>query len=145
METSTETLTGDDVPTRSKDALICAPARYALLGLAWANVGLGILGIFLPLLPTTVFLLIALWLFSKSSLRFHRWLYDHPRLGAGLRAWHTHRAIPRSAKAAAIAMMSVSWLTVALFVAEGWLLPVVLALVLAPIGGYILARPSLPA
>lgn len=132
-------------PYPANDNGICAPARYALMALGWVNVGLGILGIFVPLMPTTVFLLIALWLFSKSSRRFHRWLYDHPRLGAGLRAWHAHRAIPRRAKAAAIGMMTASWLIVVLFVAESWMLPAALALVLVPIGGYIAARPSLPA
>ena len=123
---------------------VCAPARYVLIGLGWFNVALGILGLFVPLMPTTVFLLIALWLFSKSSVRFHRWLYDHPRLGGPLRAWHVHRAIPLSAKRAAIGMMSLSWMGVVLFVADGWLVPCALALVLVPIGGYILRRPSLP-
>jgi len=131
-----------DAPARGE---VCAPARYVLMALGWLNVALGILGLFLPLMPTTVFLLIALWLFSKSSARFHRWLYDHPRLGGPLRAWHAHRAIPLPAKRAAIGMMSLSWLIVLLFVAESWLLPCALALVLAPIGGYILRRPSLPA
>jgi uncharacterized membrane protein YbaN (DUF454 family) len=122
---------------------VCAPARYILMALGWVNVALGVLGLFLPLMPTTVFLLIALWLFSKSSVRFHRWLYDHPRLGRSLRDWHAHRAIPLQAKRAAIGMMSLSWVIVALFVAESWVLPCALALVLAPIGGYILSRPSL--
>jgi uncharacterized membrane protein YbaN (DUF454 family) len=131
-----------DAPARGE---VCAPARYAFMALGWLCVALGILGLFLPLMPTTVFLLIALWLFSKSSVRFHRWLYDHPRLGGPLRAWHAHRAIPLPAKRAAVGMMSLSWLIVVLFVAESWLLPCALALVLTPIAGYILRRPSLPA
>jgi hypothetical protein len=109
---------------KDDEGLVCAPARYLLMALGWLNVGLGVIGLFLPLMPTTVFLLIALWLFSKSSVRFQRWLYDHPKLGSTLRAWHAHRAIPTSAKFAALGMMSASWMIVVLFVADGWLVPV---------------------
>lgn len=141
-----ESLSGaTDADATPAACTICAPARYLLAALGWLNVGLGILGLFLPLMPTTVFLLIALWLFSKSSVRFHRWLYDHPRLGGTLRAWHRHRVIPLPAKRAALGMMSLSWLIVALFVADGWLLPATLAAVLLPVAGYILRRPSVPA
>lgn len=142
----TETISGaSDADRTTADLRICTPARYILAALGWFNVALGVLGLFLPLMPTTVFLLIALWLFSKSSVRFHRWLYDHPRLGGPLRAWHSHRAIPLPAKRTAVGMMAASWLIVALFVADGWLLPSALAAVLGPIAGYILSRPSLPA
>lgn len=127
------------------EARVCAPARYLLLAMGWLNVGLGIIGIFVPLMPTTIFLLIALWLFSKSSRRFQRWLYFHPRLGVTLRAWHAHRAIPGRAKLAALLMMTASWVCVAIFVAESWILPAVLALVLTPIAVFIASRPGVPA
>jgi hypothetical protein len=63
-------------------------------------------------MPTTVFLLIALWAFSKSSPRFHDWLYNHPRFGPALRAWREEHAIPGTAKGLALAMMalSIAWL-----------------------------------
>lgn len=128
-----------------EEDLVCTPARYILMALGWFNVALGVIGLFLPLMPTTVFLLIALWFFSKSSVRFQRWLYDHPKLGSTLRAWHAHRAIPTSAKFAAVIMMCASWAIVALFVADGWLLPLGLALVLAPIAAFITSRPAVPA
>ena len=133
------------VNVQDDDRLVCPPARYLLMALGWFNVGLGVIGIFLPLMPTTVFLLIALWLFSKSSVRFQRWLYDHPKLGTTLRAWHAHGAIPNSAKLAALVMMSASWLIVTFVVADGWLLPAGLALLLAPIGAFIASRPAVPA
>lgn len=124
--------------------LLCAPARYGLMLFGGINVGLGIAGMFLPLMPTTVFLLIALWAFSRSSQRFHRWLYTHPRFGKTLRDWHHHRAIPLKAKIAACGSMLLSLGIIAVFVAESWLLPGIVALCLAPIAGFIVTRPSLP-
>lgn len=121
---------------------VCAPIRHALLALGWTCVGLGVAGMFLPVMPTTVFLLIAAWAFSKCSLRFHRWLYEHPRLGRPVRDWHEHRVIPPRAKALAVSMMTASLLFVTLFVAEDWVLPVCLAAILGAVAAFILTRPS---
>ena len=81
-----------------QEIAVCAPARIALLSFGWLNVGFGILGMILPVMPTTVFMLIALWAFSKSSLGCHRWLFDHPTLGRGIRAKRVHGIIPVRAK-----------------------------------------------
>jgi len=124
----------------------CASVRYGLIAFGWLNVGLGIVGMLLPVMPTTIFLILALWAFSKSSIRFHDWLYSHPRLGRSLRAWHRHRVIPLPAKCLAVAMMSASLLYVTLFVAEGWPLPLGLGLGLGAVAAYIVTRPHrLPA
>jgi uncharacterized membrane protein YbaN (DUF454 family) len=116
--------------------------RYLLFLLGWGSLGLGGLGLLLPLMPSTIFLLLALWAFSKSSPTFHRWLFTHPWLGRSLRAWHTHRAIPRKAKVVAVATMGGSVLYVTLYVATDWLLPVLLSGGLAGIAVYILTRPG---
>lgn len=122
-------------------APVCAPVRYALMVFGCLNVGLGVLGMFLPVMPTTVFLLIALWAFSKSSLRFHRWLYFHPRLGKPLRDWHAHRVIPTRAKIMAVSMMAVSWLIV-LAATSGWLVSAAVAGVMVPVAVFIVTRPA---
>ena len=83
--------------------------RLTYLALGYTCLGLGLVGAFLPLLPTTVFLLIAAWAFSRSSERWHRWLLEHPRFGPAVRAWEAHRAMPRRAKRLAYAALAVSY------------------------------------
>ncbi|WP_436642277.1 YbaN family protein [Microbaculum sp. FT89] len=71
--------------------------------MAWRIAGatallLGIIGIALPLLPTTPFLLLAAFCFSRGSQTWHDWLVAHPRLGVPIREWREHGAISRKAK-----------------------------------------------
>ena len=115
--------------------------RHCLFILGLVCTGLGVAGLVLPFMPGTVFLLIALWAFSRSSERFHTWLYNHPRLGGPLRRWHQHRMIPLPAKIAALAMMGGSLVFVTLFVAEDWVLPGMLGAILALVATYIVTRP----
>lgn len=118
-------------------------ARWAMLAFGWLNVVLGILGVAIPGLPTTVFLIVAAWAFSKCSDRFHRWLWCHPTWGSSIRAWHRHRAIPARAKFMAVAAMSTSFLVVTLFAADGLVLPLTMASTMLPVAVYILNRPTL--
>jgi uncharacterized membrane protein YbaN (DUF454 family) len=66
----------------------------------------GIVGIFLPLLPTTPFVLLAAFCFSRGSLRCETWLLQHPRFGPMVRDWRAHRAVPLRAKQLATVMMA---------------------------------------
>lgn len=79
---------------------------YFILG--WSFFTLGAIGAFLPVLPTTPFMLLALWAFSKSSQRFHDWLYYHKLFGPPLQAWQQYRVIPLAAKIMAVSVMTLS-------------------------------------
>ena len=72
--------------------------RLALVVAGWLSLILGIIGLFLPLLPTTPFLLLSAACFSRGSERCERWLLNHPRLGPAIHNWRTHRALSTRAK-----------------------------------------------
>lgn len=78
-------------------------------GLALVCIGLGAIGIVLPLLPTTPFLLVAAWAAPKGSTRLANWLWMHPRLSPILHAWRDQRAVPKRAKNTACTLLAISW------------------------------------
>lgn len=82
--------------------------RTAYRLLALVSFALGVVGAFLPLMPTTCFMLVAVWAASKSSPRFAAWIRQHPRFGPPLAAWERERAIPRHAKRLAVLMLGLS-------------------------------------
>ena len=82
--------------------------RPLLFVLGWLLFCLGFVGAFVPVLPTTPLMLLALWCFSRSSKRFHDWLYTHRLFGPPLQQWHKHRVIPLVAKAVAVLFMTLS-------------------------------------
>ncbi|EQM76323.1 YbaN family protein [Stutzerimonas stutzeri] len=91
--------------------------RYLLLGTGWLSVALGVVGIFLPVLPTTPFLLLAAACFVRSSRRFYDWLVMHPRLGPWFRDYLEGNGVPLKGKVYSIIAM---WLSIAL---SCWLVP----------------------
>ncbi len=74
--------------------------------LAYVSLGTGIVGVFVPGLPTTVFVLIAAYAASRGSERLHRYLLRHPRFGTMIRDWQAHGAVSRRAKWTATLAMS---------------------------------------
>ncbi|CAG9170364.1 YbaN family protein [Cupriavidus pampae] len=91
------------------------PVRALWVTLGVISLVLGIIGIFLPLLPTTPFVLLAAACFARGSARFHTWLVSHPRFGPTILDWQKHRAIPWRAKVFALSTMWVSMGTTAWF------------------------------
>ena len=118
------------------------PARLALICFGWLCVALGLIGIVVPGLPTTPFLLLAAWAFSKSSERFQAWLLNHPRLGPAVRDWRERGAIPRRAKYLAVGMMTVSFVLTVAFVSTDWRLLALMAATMIGAGTYVCTRPD---
>jgi uncharacterized membrane protein YbaN (DUF454 family) len=86
-------------------------ARWLLVALGWSSLGMGVLGVFLPLLPTTPLVLLAAFFFSRGSERLHRWLVEHPAMGRYIRDWEAEQVVPPLGKYAATITMipMVSW------------------------------------
>lgn len=107
--------------------------RVAFFVLGCVFFALGMLGVVTPGLPTTVFVLMAGYCWSKSSERLHRWLMRHRLFGKMIRDWQTRRAMPRRAKYLAWGMMAASnvWFFYALPSDKRWLFYVVAGLCLA--------------
>lgn len=83
--------------------------RAALLVCGTLSLSLGVIGIFVPLLPTTCFLLVAAWCYARSSPRVYDWLMGARWIGPYLRRYRDERAIPTHVKTASLAMM---WITI---------------------------------
>lgn len=114
--------------------------RVVLLSLGSVSLGAGVVGAFVPLVPTVPFLLLATWAFARSDPRLERWLVEHPRLGPPVVRWREHGVISRRAKvgagvvigasaaavgatAAAVETIAVSWLALGGVVTFIWTRP----------------------
>ena len=117
----------------------------AFLAAGYAFVALGVAGAFLPLLPTTVFWLLAVACFVRSSPRVARRVLRHRHIGPPVHAWFRHGAISRYGKIAACCGMTVGWLATG-FALDWAILPLAItAAVLLTVAAFVLTRPTAPA
>ena len=122
--------------------------RHQLIRFFWLvggffSLAAGIVGIVVPLLPTTPFLLLAAFCFARGSEKLHNWLVHHPRLGPPIRDWQAHGAISRRAKwMAMVAIVAVLIASVLFGVATHII--VIQLLVLSAVSLFILTRPLPP-
>lgn len=112
---------------------------YQFIGLVL--VALGIIGIVLPVMPTTIFFILALGCFTRSSPKLAAWLLNHPRYGATLRHWQNHKVVPIKAKWFAGMGMLAGFVLLFFTHPSGWVLYTV-ALVEVAVMIYLLSRPS---
>ena len=115
--------------------------RTILISLGWLCVGLGFVGIFVPGIPTTIFLIIALWAFTKSSEKLRHWLLNHKKFGSILNNWQEHKVVPRRAKILMVVLMS---LAVVLFYysLQNLYLTIGLIIILVLVAIYVISLPS---
>ena len=121
-----------------------AHRRWLLLVLGWTCFALGVVGTVLPLVPTTPFMLVALWAFSSSSERFHDWLYGHRVFGPPLQRWRRERVLPRWVKLLAAGSMTASFAYAALGMRAPWYALVAMGAVMISGIAYIARIPSRP-
>lgn len=111
-----------------------------MLGLFF--VAVGIVGIILPVMPGTVFLILAAACFARSSPRLEAWLLDHPRYGPSVRSWREEGAIPRRGKIAAVIGMVVGYATFLWRAQPSWPLGVGVLAIFAACMAYVVSRPA---
>lgn len=121
-----------------------AVVRWLFLILALVSLALGIVGMFLPLLPTVPFVLLSAWAATRSSPRLARWLEQHPQMGPYIREWRAGGVVRRKAKWMATTLMSASAAAMLLLVGPKW--PILLAIgVMAAVLAWLWRRPEQPA
>lgn len=117
-------------------------AQYLYIIVGWLFLGLGFIGIFLPLLPTTPFVLLAAFCFSRGSTTLHRWLLEQKTFGPMIRDWNQHGIIRLRVKWTSALLIVLMIGYPVLFGSLSW--PIKIGLVMVGMGviGFIWSRPS---
>lgn len=116
--------------------------KFILATLGLISLGLGVLGIFIPLLPTTPFLLLSTALFMKSSRRLHSWLWNHKYLGKYLQNYLLHKTISKRTKLSSLLLLWITIIASVLFVVEILIIKIVLLLIATAVTIHILSFKS---
>jgi len=115
--------------------------KIILLSIGWICVGLGFIGIFVPGLPTTIFLIVALWAFTKSSKKLRVWLLNHKKFGPFLRDWQEHRVVPLRAKILMVILQTCVVIMVH-YTFNNLFITIGLIVILVLVAWYVLSLPS---
>ncbi|HEV2559354.1 MAG TPA: YbaN family protein [Microvirga sp.] len=132
-----------DTPPKRPAGALSALWRPALFVAGWLFLGLGLVGLFVPLMPGAVFLILAAACFTRSSPRFEAWLLAHPRFGPPVRQWRETGSIPRYAKVFAVGSLAASW-TIILFTDAPDLVKAGCAVLFFGVAAYVVSRPEIP-
>lgn len=110
--------------------------------LGWIMLVIAAGGVVLPVLPTTPFALMAVWLFGRSSPKLETWLLNHAVLGPPINNWRRQGAITSRTKLAAIASIAVGYAATLYLAQTGPLIAGLLGLVLVVVSLFIVSRPA---
>lgn len=115
--------------------------RWLWALLAWTSLALGIIGAFLPVMPTVPFVLLSAFAATRGSDRLRTWLVAHPKFGRAILDWEQNGAVSRQAKQLAIGMMCVSSVSMAIFAPRWWMAAIGIA-VMALVSLWLWRRPE---
>lgn len=118
--------------------------RLILIGAGWVFIGCAVVGLFLPLVPSVPFLLLAVFCFSRSSEKFHAWLVEHRHLGPLLKDYLVHGGISLKSKTCAVCAIWISFPISAWLVESVWA-KVLLLTIAAAVTVYLVLIPTVPA
>ena len=116
-------------------------SRYLLIALGWLCVGLAFIGAIIPGIPTTIFLIIALWAFAKSSKKLHTWLLSHRKFGPALKNWQGHKVVPKKAKMLMVILQIIAVIML-YFTTKSMPFSVILSVILIFVAWYVISLPS---
>ncbi len=119
--------------------------RLILIGVGWVSIVCALLGLFLPLVPSVPFLLLAVFCFSRSSEKFHHWLVEHRHFGPLLKDYLVHGGMSVRAKAAAICTVWISFPVSAFLLVQSSWAQVLLLVIAAGVTVCLVLIPTLPA
>lgn len=121
--------------------LLSKPVQWLFKVLAVTSLALGIIGAFVPVLPTVPFVLLAAWAAARGSPRLAHWLENHPRMGPMIMDWRGGGIVSRKAKWFATVMMTGGAVSLALFVRPWWV-PAVAIFTMTTVGVWLWLRPE---
>lgn len=136
-------MTPPDAPTAAQARPLSRPVRWFFLALAVTSLALGVVGAFLPILPTVPFVLLAAWAATKGSPRLAHWMETHPKMGPMIMDWRNGGVVGRKAKWLATFTMSCGAAIMAGTVRPWWLPAIAIAIMLT-VGVWLWQRPERP-
>lgn len=116
--------------------------KYLLASLGLISLSLGVLGVFLPLLPTTPFLLLSATLFMKSSERLYNWLMNHKYLGKHLQNYLLHKTISKKSKISALSLLWIAILSTIIIIIDKLIIKILLLVIAIDVTIHILSFKS---
>ena len=113
-----------------------------LLGLGFISVALGVLGMVVPLLPTTPLLLLAAFCFARSSERFHGWLLSNRIFGETIRNYRDGLGLPMRQKVVTLAILWITMVSTSVFVVPLWSVRILLGAIACGVTVFLLSLPT---